>query len=156
MSDLNNVQQGANQQGEVIVEDSNMSFLDEQPINTGTQQDNSGALYPNTQRRKESHPNCRGRSLIKGTWFWVSGWNNLMPSGTSRYISLSYTEMTQEDINKYIINAGGNSNGNSISNNNINNSGADNTGSNNSNASTDNEAPTVKSIEKDGEKDPVF
>ena len=81
-----------------------MSFLDEQPTQVGNQQDNSGALYPNLSRKKESHPNCRGRSLIKGTWFWVSGWNNIMPSGTSRYISLSYTEMTLEDVAKYITN----------------------------------------------------
>lgn len=84
--------------------DDGMSFLDEQPAQVGSQQDNSGALYPNTSRKKESHPNCRGRSLIGGVWYWVSGWNNIMPSGTSRYISLAYTEMTAEDVAKYITN----------------------------------------------------
>ena len=32
---------------------------------------------------------------------WVSGWNNIMPSGKSRYISLAFTKMTPEDIIKY-------------------------------------------------------
>lgn len=92
-----------NQDQATLPADDGMSFLDEQPMNNvANPQDNSGALYPNTQRRKESHPNCRGRSLIDGKWFWVSGWNNIMPSGNSRYISLAYTEMTQEDIAKYI------------------------------------------------------
>ncbi len=75
-------------------------FLDDAPIGI-QQQENSGALYPNLSRKKESHPNCRGRSFIGGVWYWVSGWNNLQPNNT-RYISLSYTPMTEEDVKKYI------------------------------------------------------
>ena len=83
--------------------DDDMGFLDEAPTQ-GTQQNNSGALYPNKQRRKETHPNSKGRALVGGVWYWVSGWNNLMPGGTGRYISTSYTPMTPEDIVKYVEN----------------------------------------------------
>jgi hypothetical protein len=76
-------------------------FLDAAPAGNTQQQDNSGALYPNLSRKKESHPNCRGRSFVGGVWYWVSGWNNLMPNNT-RYVSLSYTELSVEDIAKYI------------------------------------------------------
>lgn len=99
-------QQETNQENQVegnLPSSDDMSFLDNSPTTT-TSQDNSGALYPNTSRKKESHPNCRGRSLVAGVWYWVSGWNNLSASGSGRYISLSYTEMTVEDIEKYILN----------------------------------------------------
>lgn len=76
-----------------------MDFLDSQPR---TDSNNSGALYPNNRRTKDSHPNCKGRALVGGLWYWVSGWNNIMPQSDSRYIALSYTEMTQADVDKYI------------------------------------------------------
>tara|TARA_R110000851_G_C12980186_1_gene556263 strand:+ start:428 stop:862 length:435 start_codon:yes stop_codon:yes gene_type:complete len=76
-------------------------FLDEVPVGNTQQQENSGALYPNLSRKKESHPNCRGRSFVGGKWYWVSGWNNLMPNNT-RYVALAYTELTPEDVAKYI------------------------------------------------------
>ena len=80
-----------------------MDFLDQTPTQTsGRNNDNSGALYTNKNRQKDSHPNVKGRAMVGGVWYWVSGWTNIMPNGTERYVSMSYQPMSQEDINKYI------------------------------------------------------
>ncbi|NQZ74624.1 MAG: hypothetical protein HRT61_00680 [Ekhidna sp.] len=87
-----------------VVLDSGMDFLDQQPSSQGNDRDNSGALYPNTQRTKDNHPNVRGRCLVNNIWMWVSGWNNIQASSNQRYISLSFQPMTPEQIAKYVTN----------------------------------------------------
>tara|TARA_R110000751_G_scaffold73709_2_gene149112 strand:+ start:26050 stop:26301 length:252 start_codon:yes stop_codon:yes gene_type:complete len=56
------------------------------------QKDNSGALFINDKREKESHPNLKGKVVIKGEEFWISGWNNTSKSGI-KYIGLSFQEV---------------------------------------------------------------
>lgn len=65
---------------------------------------NTGTLFPNTQRTKDTHPNCRGKANIEGKWYWVSGWNKIQANSTSRFVSLAYTAMTDEDVEKYVTN----------------------------------------------------
>lgn len=36
--------------------------------------DNSGSLFKNTRREKESQPNARGEALIDGVLYEVSAW----------------------------------------------------------------------------------
>ena len=79
-----------------------MDFLGEKAVGSVAAQNNTGVLYANTQRRKESHPNCRGRALVGGKWYWLSGWNNINSQDNARFVSLAYTEMTQEDVDKYV------------------------------------------------------
>ena len=80
-----------------------MDFLDQTPtLTSGRSSDNSGALFTNHNRQKESHPNVKGRAMIGGVWYWVSGWTKLRPNSNERYVSTSYQVMSQEDVNKYI------------------------------------------------------
>ena len=63
---------------------------------------NSGTLAANTMRQKPSHPNAKGRCLIGGLWYWISGWNKMNAATDSRFVSLAFTEMTTEDVAKYV------------------------------------------------------
>ena len=81
-----------------------MEFLDNQaPQNTKQYDDtNTGVIMANNQRTKETHPNCRGRSNVGGVWYWVSGWNKMSAGSNQRFVSLSYTPMSQEEVEKYV------------------------------------------------------
>ena len=38
------------------------------------QRDNSGVLFANDKREKESHPNYKGNIRVDGKDYWISGW----------------------------------------------------------------------------------
>ena len=38
------------------------------------QRDNSGVLFSNDKREKESHPNYKGNIMVDGKSYWISGW----------------------------------------------------------------------------------
>lgn len=38
------------------------------------QRDNSGALFKNEKREKDTHPHARGSALIDGVEYWVDAW----------------------------------------------------------------------------------
>jgi hypothetical protein len=63
-------------------------------------QNNSGALFKNEKRMKDSHPNSRGKAMVGGKWYWISGWTK-KSANDQPFISLAYTEMTEEDVAKY-------------------------------------------------------
>ncbi len=63
---------------------------------------NTGILAKNGMKQKDSHPDARGRCNIKGTWFWISGWAKFNSNDGSKFQSLAFTEMTAEDVAKYI------------------------------------------------------
>ena len=62
---------------------------------------NSGALFKNEKRTKDTHPNSRGKVMVDGKHFWVSGWTR-KSSNDQPFISLAFTEMTAEEIAKYV------------------------------------------------------
>ncbi len=37
---------------------------------------NSGTLFPNDRKEKETHPDFKGSCKIDGVDYWVSGWKN--------------------------------------------------------------------------------
>jgi len=53
------------------------------------QKDNSGSLFKNDRKEKDTHPDMQGSALIDGVDYWVSGWTN-RPEGKKAYISLSF------------------------------------------------------------------
>lgn len=53
------------------------------------QKPNSGALFANPDRAKETHPNAKGTALIDGVEYWVSAWTNTSSKGV-KYQSLSF------------------------------------------------------------------
>lgn len=53
------------------------------------QKDNSGSLFTNTRKEKDSHPDRTGSALIDGREYWVSGWVKQDRNGKP-WLSLSF------------------------------------------------------------------
>jgi hypothetical protein len=52
------------------------------------QKDNSGTLFKNDRREKDSHPHATGTALIDGVEYWISAWTKDGQKG--RFQSLSF------------------------------------------------------------------
>ena len=52
------------------------------------QRDNSGALFVNTRKEKDTHPDREGSALIGGREYWVSGW--IKKGAKGPFLSLSF------------------------------------------------------------------
>ncbi len=62
---------------------------------------NSGTLFKNKMRTKDTHPNSRGRVEVDGKHYWVSGWTRQSAAGEP-FISMAFTAMTPEEVAKYV------------------------------------------------------
>jgi hypothetical protein len=65
-----------------------------QKVNTVQPRDNSGALFHNVRKQKETHPDYTGEAMIGGIEYRVSGWARESKSGT-KYMSLAFTRKDQ-------------------------------------------------------------
>ena len=52
------------------------------------QRDNSGTLFKNDKREKDTHPNARGRAMIGGVMYYVDAWTKDGANG--KFQSLSF------------------------------------------------------------------
>ena len=53
--------------------------------------DNSGSLFKNTRKEKDTHPNLTGTANIDGVEYYVSGWTkDPKEPGGDRWISLAF------------------------------------------------------------------
>ena len=50
--------------------------------------ENSGSIFKNEKREKETHPNMTGTALIGGVEYWVSAWTKEGAKG--KWISLAF------------------------------------------------------------------
>ena len=57
------------------------------------QKDNSGAMFVNDRKEKDSHPDRRGEAMIDGKMYWVSGWIKEGKKGKS--LSLAFKPKDQ-------------------------------------------------------------
>ena len=55
---------------------------------TFEQRDNSGTLFKNDKREKETHPNARGKAMIGGVMYYVDSWTKEGAKG--KWQSLSF------------------------------------------------------------------
>ena len=55
------------------------------------QKDNSGSLFKNDKKEKDSHPNAKGSAKIGGVEYWVSAWTKKDKNGNP-WQSLSFTK----------------------------------------------------------------
>lgn len=56
------------------------------------QKDNSGSLFINDKREKDTHPNAKGKAMVAGVMYWVSAWTRTDKRG-QRWQSLAFTPM---------------------------------------------------------------
>lgn len=57
------------------------------------QKDNTGSLFKNDRREKDSHPHATGSATIDGVEYWVSAWTKEGQKG--RWQSLSFQRKEQ-------------------------------------------------------------
>jgi len=50
---------------------------------------NSGALFDNRRKEKDTHPDKQGQATINGVDYWISGWMKTSKGG-DKYMSLSF------------------------------------------------------------------
>lgn len=62
------------------------------------QRDNSGILFKNDKREKDSHPNARGTAMIGGVMYEVSAWTKEGKKG--KFQSLSFKVQGQRQDSK--------------------------------------------------------
>lgn len=51
--------------------------------------ENSGALFRNDRREKETHPQMKGSINVEGREYWLSAWTKKNEDGSFKLISLS-------------------------------------------------------------------
>lgn len=67
-------------------------------MSTYEQRDNSGSLFKNDRRDKDSQPNARGKAMIDGVMFEVSAWTKQGKNGP--WQSLSFKKLDADQPRK--------------------------------------------------------
>lgn len=60
------------------------------------QKDNSGSLFKNDRREKDTHANARGSAMIGGVEYWVDAWTNEDRNG-NKYQALKFKPKEDRD-----------------------------------------------------------
>jgi hypothetical protein len=55
----------------------------------------SGSLFKNDKREKDTQPNAKGQALIGGVEYWVSAWTNDGPRG--KYQQLKFERKDKDE-----------------------------------------------------------
>lgn len=58
------------------------------------QRDNSGSVFVNERKEKDSHPDRSGSAMIDGIEYWVSGW--LKTSTKGPFLSLAFKKKEKQ------------------------------------------------------------
>ena len=62
--------------------------------------DNSGSLFKNLKREKDTHPNATGSCMIDGVEYWVSAWTKTGENGPWQSLAFKRKEERQEKAEK--------------------------------------------------------
>lgn len=66
-------------------------------VNTFQPRENSGALFRNVRKSKDTHPDFTGECVIGGVEYRISGWARESKAG-NRYTSLAFTRADQVPV----------------------------------------------------------
>lgn len=58
--------------------------------------DESGSLFRNKRREKETHPTHKGSAKIAGVEYWISAWVNESKSSGEKYFGLRFEAKEQQ------------------------------------------------------------
>lgn len=58
------------------------------------QRDNSGSIFKNDRKEKDSHPDRTGTAMIDGVMYYVSGW--LKTGAKGQFLSLAFKRKDQD------------------------------------------------------------
>jgi hypothetical protein len=64
--------------------------------------DNSGALFTNDKKTKETHPDLNGKITILGREFYISAWKK--QGNGKNFLSLSVKPVESNDISDFLNN----------------------------------------------------
>lgn len=59
------------------------------------QRDNSGSLFKNDRKEKETHPDYKGSCMVGGVEMWMSAWLKTSGNGT-KFMSFSFQPKEQQ------------------------------------------------------------
>lgn len=59
------------------------------------QKDNTGSLFKNERREKDTHAHARGSALIDGVEYWIDAWTNTDRNG-NKYQSLKFKRKDEQ------------------------------------------------------------
>tara|TARA_B110000971_G_scaffold220157_1_gene262983 strand:- start:801 stop:1061 length:261 start_codon:yes stop_codon:yes gene_type:complete len=57
--------------------------------------DNSGSMFKNERKEKETHPDYKGTAMVGGVEMWMSAWLKTSGSGT-KFMSFSFQPKEQQ------------------------------------------------------------
>ena len=60
------------------------------------QRDNSGTLFRNDRKEKDSHPNATGKAMIGGIMYYINAWTKDGAKGKFQSLSFKPVDDTQE------------------------------------------------------------
>lgn len=65
------------------------------------QKDNSGSLFKNDRKEKETHPDRTGTALIDGVAYYVSGW--IKQGAKGQFLSLAFKRKEEKSISERAV-----------------------------------------------------
>ena len=66
------------------------------------QKDNSGVLFRNAKKEKESQPDYNGNALIDGREYWISAWVKISEKG-NKFFSFAFKPKEEQTISQRAV-----------------------------------------------------